>query len=108
MAALAGFRPLALLSCTPAAGKIRDEAPELRRPLGEESRGVELVRVSTVLKLLAGCTTELLSGFSTNDWMVGGISSHICHHMAAQSATGERATVARHATCVDQALTATD
>ena len=89
---LATFDPLALLSCIPDAGKIREEAPEIRRPLGDES-GNPLAGVSPALPLLAGCTTwctiELLSGFSANEWVVGGINSHICHRMVAQSATGE-------------------
>ena len=85
---LAAFDPLALLSCIPDAGKIREEAPELRRPLGDDSGGFALAGVSAALPLLAG-TTELLSGFSANEWVVGGINSHICHRMVAQSATGE-------------------
>ena len=78
---LATFDPLALLSCIPDAGKIREDAPELRRPLGDDSCGFALAGVSAAL--------PLLSGFSANEWVVGGINSHICHRMVAQSATGE-------------------
>ena len=78
---LAAFDPLALLSCIPDAGKIREDAPELRRPLGDDSGGFALAGVSAAL--------PLLSGFSANEWVVGGINSHICHRMVAQSATGE-------------------